>query len=122
MLAATGAEKKNQTAALVEVDRQEPAGLILKERVDAHHVAAGEVASHRGIVEWVERLIRALAALHLRELADPFHELVPTRRCVAWPRGLLRYEPRRKHIFAASEKRTKERHLLVRRARGFGLD
>ena len=37
--------------ALVEVDRQEPAGFIREERVDAHDMSAREVADYGGIVE-----------------------------------------------------------------------
>jgi hypothetical protein len=51
--------------ALVEVYRQKPAGLILKKRIDAHHVSAREVADYCGIVERDEGLIRAVAALDL---------------------------------------------------------
>ena len=73
--------------ALVEVDREEPAGLVVEQRVDAHHVPALQVGEHGVVVERAERLVRAVAALHLRQLADAGDELVRARRRVA---GLAR--------------------------------
>lgn len=51
--------------ALVEVDGEEPAGLVLQKRVHPHHLPALQVGKHRCIVHRNERLVRALAALHL---------------------------------------------------------
>ena len=51
--------------ALVEVHREEPAGFILEERVDAYHMPAREVPDDRGVVDRDKCLIRAVAALDL---------------------------------------------------------
>ena len=49
--------------ALVEVDRQEPTGLVRKKRIDAHDVPALKMVENDLIVHWDEGLVRALAAL-----------------------------------------------------------
>src|SRR5437588_11464351 len=69
--------------ALVEVNREEPAGLIRKQRVNANHVSAREVAAHRGGVERDERLIWAVAALDLGQFAHALYELAAARRLLA---------------------------------------
>src|SRR6202022_4515577 len=103
--------------ALVEVHGEEPASLVIEELVDTHHVPAGQMSDHRCIVEGDEGLVRAFAALHLRELTDAFDELVPARRRVARLPGFLAHEPRRKDVLAPAEQRPKQPHLLGLRLR-----
>ena len=89
--------------ALVEVGREEPAGLVIEEWVHAHHVAAGQVPDDCGVVERDEGLVRALAALDLWQLADALDELVPAGRSVAGLSRLLAHEPRREDLFSPTK-------------------
>ena len=93
--------------ALVEVDCQEPAGLVLEHGVDAHDVLAFEVCEHGGVVERAKRLLRAVAAFHLGQLAYTGDELVRAGRGVAWFPSLLADEARRVEVWAATEELTK---------------
>ena len=61
---------------LVEVGRQEPACVVLEERIDPDHVTTLEMVEDHLIAHGDERLIRALAALDARLLADAAHPLV----------------------------------------------
>ncbi len=85
--------------------------------VDAHDVLALEVGEHRSIVERTKRLLRAVAALHLRQLADAADELVRAGRSVAGLARLLADEARRVEVLPATEESTKELHLVDRRSR-----
>jgi hypothetical protein len=89
--------------ALVEVSRKEPAGFVVEEWVDAHDVAAREMPDDRGVVGQDERLVRALAALHLGQLTDASDELVPAGRRITGFPGLLAHEPRREDVLASTE-------------------
>jgi hypothetical protein len=51
---------------LVEVDGQEPARLVIEERIETQHVATRQVGEDGGIVEGDEVLVGALTALGLR--------------------------------------------------------
>lgn len=65
-----------------------------------------------GIIERRERLARAVAALHPRQLAHAFHELVGTRRRVARLARLFADEPRREDVVTPAKQRAEELHLL----------
>jgi hypothetical protein len=107
---------------LVEVDRKEPAGFVLEEGVHAHDMSAGEVADHRRIVDRGEGLVRAVAALHLGQLADASYELVPAGRRVAGLPGLLAHEPRWENILAPAEQRPEKLDLVGGRPRRRRID
>ena len=79
-------------ATSVKVHCEEPAGLILEERVYAHDMSTCEVAEYRGVVERNERLIQALAALYFGQFAYAPDELVSTRRSISALPGLLTHE------------------------------
>jgi hypothetical protein len=100
--------------ALVEVHREEPAGLIRKERVNAHHVSAREVADHRGVVERDERLIWAIAALHLGQFAHTPDELVSARRSVSALPSLPTLESSREDVLTPSKQRAEKSHFIGR--------
>ncbi|MGA8744698.1 MAG: hypothetical protein WB507_02395 [Solirubrobacterales bacterium] len=60
----------------IEVDRQQVAGVVGEQRIDAHGVVAFEMGSELVPCGRNERLVRALSALHLRLLAYPWPPLV----------------------------------------------
>src|SRR5689334_10913488 len=68
--------------ALVEIRRQEPAGLVLEEGVDADDVASPQMILDDLIPNRDERLIGALSAPDPRLLADPLYPLIEARRGV----------------------------------------
>ena len=103
--------------ALVEVDRQEPAGPVLEERIDPHHVAPFQVRQHHRVVHGKERLVAALPTLHLRQLAEAPNELVRAGRSVALLPGLPILEPRWEHVSATSEQLAEKPHLVFGRDR-----
>ena len=100
--------------ALVDVNREEPAGLIRKERVNAHHVSAREVANHRGVVERDERLIWAVAALDLGQFAHALDELVSARRGVSALPSPPTLESSREDVLTSAKQRAKQPHFLRR--------
>ncbi len=104
--------------ALVEVDRQKPAGLVVQHRIDAHHVLALQVGDHGGVIDGLERLSGAVTALHLRELADTGHELVRAGGGIPWLARLLADEARRVDVRTTAEELTEQLHLVGRRAGG----
>jgi len=65
--------------ALVEVDGEEPAGLVVEHRVDAHHVLTLKMGEYGGIVDGAKRLLGAVTTLHPRQLADPSNAASSTR-------------------------------------------
>ena len=67
----------------VEVHGQEPAGVVLEQRVEPQHVAALQVTEELGVVERQERLVRAFTAADPRLLTHAAHPLVCARGCVA---------------------------------------
>lgn len=62
--------------ALVEIHGQKPAGLILQQRIDTHHVPALKMIKDRLIAHGRKRLIAAVAALaaglEMAEFGEPF--------------------------------------------------
>ncbi len=102
--------------ALVEVDREEPARLVGEHRVDAHDVLATQVPEQGVVVDRAERLVRAVAALHLRQLADAGDELVRARGRVAGLTRLPADEPSRIEIVASAEELPEQLDLLRRGA------
>ena len=72
-------------AGLVEVDGQEEARLVLKQRIDPRDkrlpyvVTAGQVPADDLIGDWQESSMEALGALDARLLADTAHPLIGAR-------------------------------------------
>lgn len=106
---------------LIEVDRQEEAGLVEQKRVDAGNerlsrvvsalqVPPDDVIGHRN-----EATIRAERAFDTRLLANPAHPLVRARRCVARSTGSTALESACVDILTTAEQRTEERDLGRRR-------
>ena len=87
-------------------------------RIDAHHMLALQVGNHRGVIDGLERLPGAVAAFHLRKLADTGHELVRAGRGIPWRARLLADEARRVEVWTAAEELTEQFHLVGRRAGG----
>ena len=106
--------------ALVEVDRKEPASLVGEHWVDAHHMFAAQVREQGGVIDGAERLVRAVAALHLRQLADAGDELVRARGRIAGHACLLADEPSRIEVGASAEELAEQPHLLRGRLRRRG--
>ncbi len=102
---------------LVEVNREEPAGLVFEQRVDPHDVTAPQMVEDHPVVDRRKGLVRALAALDLRKIADPAHELVRTGGRIAGLPGLLAQEPRREDVLATPEQSPEEPDLLCGRHR-----
>ncbi len=101
-------------SALVEVDRQEPAGFVIEERVHSHDLPALQVCEHRRIVDRNEGLVRAFPALDLRKLADAPYELVRAGRRVPRLAGLPAHKARREDVYAATEEPPKQADFLPR--------
>jgi hypothetical protein len=99
-------------SALVEVHREEPAGLIREERVDAHHVSARKVTDDRGGVERDECLIRAVAALDLGQFAHALDEFVSAGWGVSALPSLSTLESSRKDFLTPAKQRPKQPHLV----------
>lgn len=98
---------------LVEVHRQEPARLIRQQRVHPDRVATPEVVENNVVRHGVKGLVRALAALHLRLVADPLAPLIGARRRISLlPRSGVAPELR-EDVRPASEERPEERHLFA---------
>ncbi len=103
---------------LVEVDGQEPARLVFEQRIDAHDVLAAQVRQDGRVIDRHKGLVRTLAALDLRELANTPNELVRARGRVAWPACLLAHEPSRKDVLPATEELSEQRDLMLGRHGG----
>ena len=97
---------------LIEVDRQEPARLIFEERIDADHMPPLKVVEDNLIVDGNECLIRALAALDFRQLADTPYELVRACGRVPTLAGLLADEPGGENVLAAPEELSEQPDLF----------
>jgi len=102
---------------VVEVDRQEEAGLVEQKRIDAGNerlsrvvptlqVPPDDVIGHRN-----EATIRAERAFDTRLLANPAHPLVHARRCVARSTCSAALESACVDILTTAEQRTEERDL-----------
>ena len=102
---------------LVEVGGEKPARLVSEHRVDAHHVLAAQVLEQRRIIHGPERLVRTIAALHLRQLAYAGDELVRASGRIASLARLLADEARRIQVVAAAEELPEQLHLLRRGSR-----
>jgi hypothetical protein len=85
----------------VEVDRKEPARLVVEQRVNAHHVPAGQVPDDGSVVAADEGLVRGIAALDpVLQPVDPVDEFVRTRGRVTGAPRFLANEPRREDVLA----------------------
>ncbi len=100
--------------AFVEVSREEPARVVLEQWVGAHDVLAEEVLANCLGVERSERLVRALTALHLGQVADAFDELVAAVGGVARLAVTLSYEAGGVDVGSPAEEGQEERDLVVR--------
>jgi hypothetical protein len=101
---------------VIEVGRQEPAGIVLDERIDPDHVTALEVIEHHLVADRDERLIRTFAALDPWLLADAPHPLVGTGGRVSLAsRARVDPEPW-EHVVTATEETAEEADLLRSRA------
>jgi hypothetical protein len=98
--------------ALVEVHREEPAGLIREERIDAHYMAAREVTDDRVGVERDECLIRAVAALDLGQFAHTPDEFVSAGWGVSAFPSLSTLESSWKDFLTPAKQRAKQPHLV----------
>jgi hypothetical protein len=98
--------------ALIKVHREEPAGLIREERVDAHHVAAREVTDDRVGVERDECLIRAVSALDLGQFAHAADEFVSAGRSVSAFPSLSTLESSREDFLAPAKQGAKQSYLV----------
>jgi hypothetical protein len=103
--------------AFVEVGGEKPARPVGEHRINAHHLLAAEVLEKSRVVHGPERLLRAVAALHFRQLADSGDEFVRASGRVAGLASLLADEASRIDIVAPSEKLSEQLHLLGRRSR-----
>lgn len=88
---------------LVEVDGEEPTGLISKKRIHAHHVTTGQVRDDGRIIDEHERLVRTRAALDFRKFANALDELVATGGRVSRLACSLAHEPRGEDILSTAE-------------------
>jgi len=104
--------------ALVDVGRDESAGLVREKRVDADHVAPLEVLPDDLVGHRQERQAGALPALDTRLLADAAHPFVGAGRSISRAtRGVARPELRIE-VVPPPEELTEQRDLL---AGGLGL-
>src|ERR1019366_14618 len=111
---------REPSRALVEIDRKEPARLVGEHRVDAHDVLALQVGAHSKVVHRPERLVGAVAALHLRQRAHTDDELVRARVRVSRLSGLLADEGSRVDIVPPAKELAEQLHLFGRVVRGGG--
>lgn len=118
--AATGLEKGRHIgapSALVKIDGQEEASLVLKQRIDAPdkrlrvQVRARQVPPDDVVGHWKESTIGTLGALDARLLTDAAHPLVRAGGRVARLAGLPTLESAGIYVFATAEQRTEERDL-----------
>ena len=100
--------------ALVEVYGEEPAGLVREHRVDAHHMLAAQMPQHRSVIHGSERLVRAVPALYLWQLAHTLDELVRAGGRVPWLARLLAHESGRVEVVATAKEQAEKLHLLAR--------
>ena len=106
---------------LVEIGRQEEAGLVLKHRVDAHDeitagiILAGKMPANHIVGDGKEAAMRAFGALDLGLLAQAPRPLVGTRRLIAGLAGLATLEATRIDIVASTKERAKQGDLGLRR-------
>ena len=116
----TRVEKRRRVlppAGLVEIDGQEEARLVLKQRIDPcdkrlpHVVTAGQVPANDLIGDGQEASMEALGALDARLLADTAHPLVGARGGVAGLAGLAVFESTGVDVVAAAEERPEESDL-----------
>ena len=120
----TGGKKDGRVPAprvLVEVDGQEPAGLVAQQRIDAHgevlavRVPAAEMSADDFISHRYEGAVRTLPALDPRLVADARRPFVGTRGCVTRPAAARVGPSPREYVVAAAEERSEQRDLLGRR-------
>ena len=108
-------------AALVEIDSQEKAGLVLKQRVDAGDerlslgVATRQVPANDVVCDRKEPTVGTFSAFDARLLAEASNPLVGTCGRVPRPASRAALESPRVHVVAASEERPKKGDLHLRR-------
>ena len=107
-------------AALVEVDGQEPAGVVRQQRIDAGHerlaagIGARQVPAHDLVRQGKKPTVRAFGAFDpglLAHAADPFVRTGGRIAVLARPAAL---EPARIDVLAAAEQRAEQPDLGVR--------
>jgi hypothetical protein len=110
---------------LVEVDGEKPARLIFKQWVHADDIGPPQVTQNDLVRNRKKRLMRTLATLDARLLADTVSPLVRTRRGIALPAGTRVHPQPWINIQATAKQGTEERKLLggrYWRLRGLGAD
>ncbi len=95
----------------VQVDRQQPAGLVDKERIDPYDLPALQVPEHLARAQGCERLVRTGAATHARLLAHSALPLVCAPRRITRPARRSVLPADGEHIVAPAEERTKQLNL-----------
>ena len=98
---------------LVEIDRQEMAGVALQQRIDADCVLTGQMVVDHRIGQWQQHALGAIATLDARLLTDARAPLVGAGRGVARLAAGLAFPADRIHIGAAAKQLAEQRHLLV---------
>ncbi len=106
---------------LVEIHRQEPAGFVTEQGIDAHDMAALEVIENGLILDPDEGLPGTVGAFDGRLFADAFHPFVRTNRRIAFLSGLRADPQNRKNVFSSPEQATKDFQLLLWRKLLTGL-
>lgn len=102
---------------LIEVRSEEPAVVVLEQRICPHHMAPLQVVDHHLIAQRDEGLVRTFSALHPWLLADSPNPLVGAGRGIALPAGATVHPVFREDILAAPEEAAKEADLLGRGGR-----
>jgi hypothetical protein len=102
--------------ALVEINGQKPARLVVLHRIDAHHMLALQVGEHGGVIDRLEHLPGTVTALHFREPADTGHELVGAGWGIPRLARLRADELGGVDVRTTTEKLTKKTHLVCWRA------
>jgi hypothetical protein len=104
--------------ALVEIDDQETAGLILEKGIGPDDVPPSQMIEDDLVSNWDECLVRAFATSYSRLFTDAAHPLVRAGRRVPFLPG-FGVEPQLwEDILSAAEQTTKEPNLLLGSGRG----
>src|ERR1700733_4682473 len=107
---------------LVKVDREEPTGFILEQRIAADDVSSLQVIRHDLVVDWDEGLIRAITTLTSGlEEAETRLPFISARGSVSGSARFLAHESRRENVQSASKQRPKQADLFGRRVRSLAL-
>ena len=100
--------------AAVQVDRQQPARIVRKDGVDAHHLSAPKMGKQLGPIRRLERLVGTLTTPDCRFRADTRLPLVATARRPAAPALVALFPPHGKHVLTASKEPGEHRELELR--------